>query len=110
MSKRKTSNEKPANTNSKPAKKASTAKSGTRTTKSASASSKRTTLGTKTNKPAAKKLNTKSKAGKVITAEQRNKMIEEAAYFYSIEGDADNCMENWLRAERDIDRQLNMTS
>jgi len=49
-----------------------------------------------------------SKAKLDISNEQRTRMIEEAAYFYSISINDNNNIDNWLRAERDIDSQLHL--
>lgn len=58
--------------------------------------------------PVAKAANGLANAGRQITAEERHRMIAEAAYFIALqrgfaEGDA---FDDWVAAERQIDRTL----
>lgn len=79
-----------------------------KTTKTPKAASPKS--GTVTKSAASKKATTKSASATTalqVSPEMRMKMIAEAAYYHAINnGNGANEVENWLRAEKEIDRQI----
>lgn len=84
-----------------------TASSGT---KRAAAKTAKTSTTTKA-RPASSKRKASSRSvssGLNISPEERFRMIQEAAYFNAISGNSQDEIDNWLRAEQEIDSRLNM--
>ena len=47
---------------------------------------------------------------RLVSAEERERLIQEAAYFYAMNSQCADDIANWLRAEREIDGEFTLSS